>query len=390
MPAGFSPERIAQMQQQGFTGSFYDQGGNLVRMNKGQMQAPAGSSAQSPSMSGAMGTPQAQRNPWQTAGSGFDPSRGNNAGPMANWASWMTQGGVNPTGWQGLGGQPNTDFLNASHWTQGGADPTRITPTDPQSGFQPYIDRAYQQATRQLDPQWNSAKTQFEQDMVNRGLAPGSAAYDAAFADFNRAKADAYSSAQNSAQQQGLAAQNQAFGQGLQSSQLSSALAQALIGANSQYAGQQLGGNASVMNSLLGGNQGISQALIGQQASDTASSNAAGASMYNAGLQNQLGRAQLYQSGQQMDFNNLMSMLNLGMGATQYNNSLLPMDQQRQMSMYGGMPNGNYGNIDVMSPYNNQYNGQMNQWNYQNQQANAQNQNYAQWASMLASMYGYG
>lgn len=343
---------------------------------------------------GAGATGPSSNNTWQFNGGNFNgafnPMNMPAGGPMGQWSGWAIQGGLNPTNWQSTGGAPNTDFLNPSHWTQGGADPTRITPTDPQSGFQPYIDTAYQQATRQLDPQWNSAKTQFEQDMVNRGLAPGSAAYDAAFADFNRAKADAYSSAQNSAQQQGLAAQNQAFGQGLQSSQLSSALAQALIGANSQYAGQQLSGNASIMNSLLGGNQGISQALIGATAQQRAAAASSAAARAAAENNYRLGMANLNQSGQQMDFNNLMSLLNFGSGATQYNNSLLPMDQQRQMSMYGGMPQGNYGNIDVMSPYNNQYNGQMNQWNYQNQQANAQNSNYAQWASMLASMYGYG
>jgi phage gpG-like protein len=304
----------------------------------------------------------------------------------------MTSGGVDPNQWQSVGGAPNTNFLNMGNWTQGGADPGHVTPTDPQSGFQPYIDNAYSQATRQLDPQWQQQQATFDQQMVNKGIAPGSAAYDQAKTAFDQSKDDAYAQARSQAQQQGLAAQGQAFGQGLQSSQLSGALAQALIGANSQYAGQQLGGNASMMQALLGGNSNIAQQLIGADASRFSATANSGASRYAAGLNHDLGMANLNQSGQQMDFGNLMQLLNLGQGTTQYNNQLTQQDQQRQQNMWNYMPNGNAGNgnIDVQSPYNNQYNGQMNGWNYQNQQANSQNQNYAQWASIIASMYGGG
>lgn len=315
---------------------------------------------------------------------------GNSQGPLGAWNNWMTSGGVNPSGWQQFSGPTNTGFLDLSHWSPGASDPGHGTATDPQSGFQPYIDTAYQQATRELDPQWSDAKTQFDQDMVNRGLAPGSAAYDAAYANFNRSKEDAYNNARSSAQQQGLAAQQQAFGQGIQQSQLSNALAQALIGANSSYLGGQLSGNQSLVNALLGGNQGIAQQLIGADATRAAAASSAAASRANSENNYRLGMAGLQQSGQQSDWNNLMQLLGMGQGAIQYNNGLLNSDIQRQQMMYGGMPQGNYGNIDVQSPYNNQYNGQMNQWNFQNQQANAQNQNYAQWASLLASMYGGG
>jgi phage gpG-like protein len=334
----------------------------------------------------------AQHSPSMTGQTSANPLGSNTGNSLQGWNNWMTAGGVDPTNWQSVGGAPNTNFLNMGNWTQGGADPGHVTPTDPQSGFQPFIDNAYSQATRQLDPQWQQQQAAFDQQMVNKGLAPGSAAYEQAKTAFDQSKGDAYAQARAQAQQQGLAAQGQAFGQGLQSSQLSSALAQALIGANSQYAGQQLGGNAQMMQALLGGNSNIAQQLIGADASRFNATTNAGASNYAAGLSHDLGMANLNQNGQQMDFGNLMQLLNLGQGTTQYNNQLTQQDQQRQQSMWNYMPNGNAGNgnIDVQSPYNNQYNGQMNGWNYQNQQANAQNQNYAQWASILASMYGGG
>lgn len=318
------------------------------------------------------------------------PTLGQNTGPLGQWNSWMTSGGVNPQQWQSLGGQPNTNFLNWSNWSQGNSDPTQVTPTDPQTGFQSYIDNAYDQQTRQLDPQWQQAQQQFDQSMVNRGLAPGSAAYDSALADFNRSREDAYSNARSTAQQQGLAAQNQAFGQGLAQSQLSSALANALIGANTSYANQQLGGNASLMGQLLGGNQGIAQQLIGADASMFNANVSAGASRYGADLAHQLGMANLTQSGQQQDWDHLMQLIGMGQGVTGYNNGLLTQDQNRNQSFFGYLPGGSTGNIDVQNPYNNAYNGQLNSWNAQNQQANAQNQQWAQYASMIAALYGGG
>jgi len=43
-----------------------------------------------------------------------------------------------------------------------------------------------------LDPQWDDAWAQKEQELYNRGVTPGSQAYDAAFRDFNNAKSQAY------------------------------------------------------------------------------------------------------------------------------------------------------------------------------------------------------
>lgn len=91
--------------------------------------------------------------------------------------------------------------------------PTPINPSAQLADFQQFGDAAYQDATRRLDPQFAQADDRFEQQMVNKGLSPGTAAYDKARANFDMAKNDAYGSARNQATLAGLGAQNQAFGQ---------------------------------------------------------------------------------------------------------------------------------------------------------------------------------
>ena len=327
------------------------------------------------------------------AGGGFQGSAGGPQG-MVPWANWMTSGGVNPTGWQSLGGAPNLGFMqqlqglfgqNAGGTGDGSAaNPTSVAPTDANSLFnagQSYADTAYSQATRQLDPQWQQQEAQFNQQMVNQGLAPGSAAYETAKANFDQAKNDAYSQARAQSQQQGLAAQAQGFGQGLSQSQLSSQLAQALLGANTSLANQQLGGNASLMSALLGGNSNIAQQLIGGNATMNAAQAGANASRFATSQNHDIQQ-------QNLDNGMLMQLLGLGNGVTQYNNGLINNDQNRNMQFFQYLPSGGGGSgIDVQSPYNNQYTGNMNQWNYQNQQAQAQNNMYA---NMMMAFLGGG
>lgn len=304
---------------------------------------------------------------------------------MQPWSSWMTAGGANPAGWQSLGGGPDLSFLqNFQNLMGQGASPNSVSATSANQMFgstQPYVDASYQQATRELDPQVQAQNAQFEQQMVNQGIAPGSAAYDQAKQQMGMQQSDQYAQARAQAQQQGLAAQGQAFGQGLSQSQLANTLAGQLLGAQTGIANQQLGGNASIMNQLLGGNSGIAQQLIGGNAQLGSANASAGATRYSAGLNNQLGMAQLAQQGQQQDFGNLMQLLGMGSGATQYNNGLLNQQQQNAMSFFPYMPSGGGSSIDVMGPYNNQYNGQQQNWNVANQQANQENQ-----AAMSAAM----
>lgn len=371
-------QRIRDLQAQGYTGTVWNNG-TQQQMTNGQF-ATTGNS-------GGGDQTGAQITPTQPAATGLG-QNGGPGGPLGQWASWMTSGGVNAQDWQGLGGQPNLGFLNAGQWSQGGADPTRVSMgQNPFAGVQQYTDQAYGEATRQLDPQWEQQQATFDQQMVNRGIAPGSQAYQQARSDFDRSRNDAYGQARGQAMQQGLGAQNQMFQQGLAESGLSNQLAQALIGANTSVANQQLGGNASIMNQLLGGNQGIAQQLIGSSATRDAANASAGASMSNANLNYQLGQDQLAAQIGQQDFGNLMSLLGMGQGVNSYNNGLLTQDQQRNQSFFGNMPNQQYGNVNVMDPYSQQYGGQMNQWQAGQNQQNAQNQQYAQYAALIASMY---
>lgn len=78
---------------------------------------------------------------------------------------------------------------------------------------------AYSQATSRLDPQWGTAQTQKETQLVNQGLQPGTPAYDNAMRDFSFGKNDAYSSAYNNSFNQGLNAQQADLGMQNQANQ---------------------------------------------------------------------------------------------------------------------------------------------------------------------------
>lgn len=77
-------------------------------------------------------------------------------------------------------------------------------------------DAAYGQATSRLDPQWAQAQEQQQAQLANSGLdSPSMEANQNQWGNFNRAKNDAYNSAQRNAVGQGLQAQQQAFTQSL-------------------------------------------------------------------------------------------------------------------------------------------------------------------------------
>lgn len=308
---------------------------------------------------------------------------------LRQFSDWFTSGGINPQGWMSLGGAPNTDYLNRGTWTSGTTDPTQVqTNGDPYSQAQPFIDNAYSQATRTLDPQWQQQSAAFDQQMVNQGIQPGSAAYQTAKQQFDQSKNDAYSQAQSNAMTQGLQAQAQSFGQGLSQSQLANQLSQALIQANSGYAGNQLQGNQGIMQALLGGTSGIVGNMLGADASRASSAASNASARMNSQNAYNLGMAQLGQTASQNDFGNLMQLLGMGQGQTQYNNNLIGQDQTRNQSFFGMMPGGSGNNIDVQNPYNNYYQGQLYQNQYGNNQANANNQNMANYAGLLASFFG--
>ena len=256
------------------------------------------------------------------------PVPGNGTNP-----AWNPQGGISP--------------FNASSGATGIGD------------FQRFSDNAYNESVRRLDPQFEAQQRSFEQDMVNRGISPGTEAYDNARANFDQARNDAYASARAQADQMGLAAQQQSFGQGAVNSQ---GLRELLLG--------QMGADAS----RYGADASASASRYGSDASANAAANRLGFDR------------------QQGDFGNLMQLLGFGSGVNAQNNSAIGQNNNAQNQWFnqngsllgqfqgGGTPS----NIDVNSPYNNQYNGQLNTAQYNQAQQNANNQMYAQlFASML-------
>jgi hypothetical protein len=190
--------------------------------------------------------------------------------------------------------------------------------------------------------------------MVNRGLAPGTAAYDAARANFDRSQNDMLASAQGISQQAALAAQGQFYDQNAVEAQLANALAQSRIGADA---------------SMYGSDRGAAASMYG---TDANSRNF----MANLGYQRERG-----------DMSDLMGLIGLGNQNTSYNNGLLGFDQERAGSLLQGMPGVNPSAIDVTGPYNAQYAGQQANAAQANQAAQAQQQQQMQLYSTLATLF---
>lgn len=116
----------------------------------------------------------------------------------------------------------------------------------------------YNQATSRLDPQWATNDRQLQDRLATQGIPLGSEAYDHAMQNFNLAKNDAYTSAQNSASQYGV--------------QDASTLLQDQIAARNQGIGEQVTGQnqpLSVLSQVLAGINGVG-GLAPNSASPTA------------------------------------------------------------------------------------------------------------------------
>lgn len=75
---------------------------------------------------------------------------------------------------------------------------------DPNLLNQQTIDALYGQATSRLDPQWDTRQREYENRLAEQGIPLGTEAYTNAMRDFNLARNDAYTSAQNAATQAGV------------------------------------------------------------------------------------------------------------------------------------------------------------------------------------------
>ncbi len=301
--------------------------------------------------------------------------------PMSMSAASTGTPGITPAPATANTGSPRRGVYGADNAPLGGVRPPVPAPTGatnpawgPQDGvspfnassgatgigdFQRFSDAAYERQVGRLTPQFEAQERSFEQDMVNRGIAPGTPASDNARANFENARNDAFEGARTQADQLGAALQNQSFQQGAT--------------------------NSGLLNQLILGQMGADASRFGATTS-------ANASMRNAQTQAGSEADRLRFQSQQGDFQNLMQLLGFSQGATGFNNSAIGQNNgansnwmgqnQNLLNMFqgGGTPN----NIDVTGPYNNQYNAQSNQAYANQQQQNANNQMYAQ---MFASLY---
>ncbi len=121
-------------------------------------------------------------------------------------------------------------------------------------------DSLYQQSTQYLDPQFAQSKESLDADLANKGLVPGTQAYQNALMNYNNEKQRAYADARNQAITGGVNAMQSLYGMGLggYNAAANTAATQAQIG------NQQAGVQNAAQNQLFG--QGMSNAQLQNQA----------------------------------------------------------------------------------------------------------------------------
>ena len=320
-------------------------GQQAINMTPGGLQGPIGSTQYAPN-------PNIQR-----------PDFGN----QGNSSSQSSFGG----GFRGGGGQP-------MQGNQGGQQMPNV------GDFSRYEDGALANAMRTLQPQMDSNNAAFEQQMVSRGIQPGTAQYDAQRANLDRRNNDMLTSAEYGAQGQGLAAQQQAYAQQYGYDALANALNQTQIGADA---------------SMYGADRSSAASMYGSDASMNNAQTGANASMYNNDMNNSLGWAGLNEQGRQFDVNDIFrtngqdidaalgfGQLGLGQQGMDINAFNAQNNANNQWwNQIGGMtanaPGVNFnptGNVagQMQNAGNNMYNAQ-----------NAQNQAYGNLAGSLFGAY---
>jgi len=85
-------------------------------------------------------------------------------------------------------------------------------------------DAAYGRSVMRLDPQFAEQGARLEQKLKSQGLSPGDQAYDAAMANFQRGRNDAYERARLGATAEGRAEASDMFGRAMQENELANAL----------------------------------------------------------------------------------------------------------------------------------------------------------------------
>ncbi len=303
----------------------------------------------------------------------YAPTAANPLAPLNNYQAGNASGSFNAPAFQGSAnyqaGSYNAPTISAPDYQGGNVQAQQVGAGRASAGqfdvqaFRPFADAVYAEASRQLDPQFASQEAAFRQRMVNQGIQEGTEAFDNAYANFERSRNDAYSSARNQSLAQALGAQNQFFGQSLANEQmgLQASLANAsnaLQAAGLNQADRQFGANLGQQSALANAQLAMQAQQMGQQdrqfgaglqqqydalANAFNQQNAqfgANLGYQYAGLNQadrQFGANMDFQQGQ-ADIQTLMALLGYGNQVNQYNNSLLGIDQQRAGSLFGLIP----------------------------------------------------
>lgn len=225
-------------------------------------------------------------------------------------------------------------------------------------------------ARRLLDPQFADQQRAMEQQLANRGLAPGTEAYDNAVTQFNRSRTDAYESAANQAVMAGTQEQQRLLDQQYRYDQLQ--MQQRLA----QLQADAAGGNAAAQRevAMLQAQMQMDQfnAQRADQSAQTAWQQAMAEQQFNAG------------QGQQ-SFANQMAMLQQQMAQRgQYFNEMGWFLGGAVPQM--GMPTVNAPNVGAA--FANYDQGNMANWQGQMQQQQMRQQQQQQMWGNIAGMAG--
>ena len=241
--------------------------------------------------------------------------------------------------------------------------------------FQDYQDAAWKQSRRYLDPQQASQDRKFAQTMINKGLAPGSAAYQTAMDNYKRTQNDANAGAAFQAMQFGQNAQNQSFQQGLGASQLANAIARANLQAetarenaalaantqrygidvNAEIAANKLAQQGSQFQDTLGFQQSQWGDQLGLQRDKFGFEQSRWDDQF--GLQ----RDQFGELQNQNTFNNMLGLGNFGINYGNYLNNSRMTDYNMAAAMLSNAPGSQQQQLNVGGAYNTAQQGAMNQ-----------------------------
>ncbi len=227
-------------------------------------------------------------------------------------------------------------------------------------------DSLYSQATQYLDPQFKQSKESMDADLANKGLVPGTQAYQNALTNYDNEKQRAYADARNASISGGVNAMNTLYGMGLggYNAAANTAATQAQIGnqqagvqnsAQNQLFGQGLA-NAQLQNSAQ--NQRFNQGLMAGQFGNEAQQQAFQQGMGNAQLNNNASNQWLQQA---------MALYNQPLNT--YNS--LMTGSQVSMPNFQSTPNVQMNSPDYQGAVGQNYQAQLNAANMQN--ANSSN-----------------